>query len=393
MFIHNLKYCLKILFRKRALIFWTFMFPIALATFFNMAFSNIIDEEKLEVFDIAVVNDSNFSNNEVFKNALKELSDKDNKDRLYNIKYVSLDKASKLLEEERIEGYITFDSDTPKVVISKNGINQTILKYSVEEILSMESTISNLSENEIKKEIKKGNYSIDKQVIYDRVIDYTKSKSIKLNNKSNSNLSYVVIEFYTLIAMTCLYGGIISMTVINEILPNMCAIGKRRSISKVKKSTLIFSGLLSSFIVQTIGNILLFLFSLFVLKVDFGNNLWLVILLTLVGSLAGLSIGVFVSVIFKTNENLKIGIIIGFSMLCSYLAGMMGIVTKYMIDKNIPIVNMLNPANMVTDGLYSLYYYTTYNRYIFNVLSLLVFSLILILISSISLRRQQYDSI
>ena len=49
-----------------------------------------------------------------------------------------------------------------------------------------------------------------------------------------------------------------------------------------------------------------------------------------------------------------------------FLAGMMGVTMKYVIDKNVPIINKLNPANMITDGFYSLYYYDTLDRYIFD---------------------------
>lgn len=66
---------------------------------------------------------------------------------------------------------------------------------------------------------------------------------------------------------------------------------------------------------------------------------------------------------------------------------------KYIVDKNIPIINKLNPASMITDGFYSLYYYDTLDRYFFNIASLLVFALIMITISYFSLRRQKYDSI
>lgn len=66
---------------------------------------------------------------------------------------------------------------------------------------------------------------------------------------------------------------------------------------------------------------------------------------------------------------------------------------KYIVDKNIPIVNKLNPASMITDGFYSLYYYDTLDRYFFNIASLLIFALIMLTISYFSLRRQKYDSI
>ena len=66
---------------------------------------------------------------------------------------------------------------------------------------------------------------------------------------------------------------------------------------------------------------------------------------------------------------------------------------KYIIDKNIPLLNIINPANMITDGLYSLYYYEGFSRYNFNLISLIVFSIVMIVISYFSLRRQKYDSI
>ena len=66
---------------------------------------------------------------------------------------------------------------------------------------------------------------------------------------------------------------------------------------------------------------------------------------------------------------------------------------KYIVDKNVPIINKINPASMITDGFYSLYYYDTLDRYFFNIASLLVFALIMITISYFSLRRQKYDSI
>ena len=55
MFIHNFKYALKALFRDKMLIFWTFAFPIILGTFFNMAFSNIENSEKLEMTNFKTI--------------------------------------------------------------------------------------------------------------------------------------------------------------------------------------------------------------------------------------------------------------------------------------------------------------------------------------------------
>ncbi len=57
----------------------------------------------------------------------------------------------------------------------------------------------------------------------------TNNQEVKLENISNNNLSYTMIEFYTLIAMACLYGGILGMVAINQNLPNMGSIRKKSS--------------------------------------------------------------------------------------------------------------------------------------------------------------------
>lgn len=393
MFIHNFKYSLKTLFRNKALIFWTFAFPIILGTFFNMAFSNIESSEKLDIINIAIIKNDDFNNNEIFKTAFEELSDKNNDDRLFETRYTTEEEAKKLLEDEEIVGYMKLVNDEPKLTFTTSGINETIFKYVSEEITQTSNIIKYLSEEEIKKEMIAGNYNIDYESIYNRVIELTEEDNVRLNNVSNSNLSYTMIEFYTLIAMACLYGGILGAVAINQNLANMTNQGKRVSVSPTSKGKIILSSVLASYITQLVGVALLFLYTIFVLKVDYGNKLGLDIALAMAGSLAGLSLGVAVATTIKSNDNVKTGIIIAITMLGCYLSGMMGITMKYIIDKNIPIINKLNPASMITDGFYSLYYYDTLDRYIFDIGSLLIFAFVLIAISYISLRRQKYDSI
>lgn len=393
MFVHNFKYTLKSLFRKKSLILWTFAFPIVLVTLFNLAFSDISDNEQFKVIDIAIVDNDDFKNNEVFKNAFKELSDKKNKDRVFKTKYESIDECKKDLEKEKVVGYLILNKDKPNIVVNTNGLNETIFKYVVDEISETNSMLKNMTIEQIRNEIKNGNTNINYDEIYSHVIEMVNNSKVKINNTFTNKLDYTMIEYYTVIAMAALYGGMIAMIAINQNLANMSFKGKRVAISSVKKSTIILSSLLASFITQVIGLIILFIYMLLVVKVDFGSNIWAIILLSLIGTLTGLSLGLFVGTIFKKSENSKTGILLAVTMLGCFFSGMMGITMKYVIDKNIPIINMINPASMITDGFYSLYYYDKLNRFFIDIGSLLVFSLILISISFISLRRQKYDSI
>lgn len=392
MFIHSLKYSLKTLFRNKSLIFWTYIFPLILGTFFYLAFSNITESEKLDVIDIAIVNNEDFINNEAFKKTFESLSE-DGEEKVFNIEYVDEEEAKELLDNDEVIGYMKLNDNKPVLTFLNNGVDQTIFKYVVEEIMETSKIFNEIYEDKIRYEISYGKNNIDYESVSKEILEVIKNEYDVTNDRSSNNLDYVMIEFYTLIAMTCMYGGIISMTSINQKLANMDKKGKRVSISSTKKRVIILSSLVASYIVQLIGLILLFLFMYFILHVDFGNNFLLVILLALVGTLAGLSLGIAVGTLLKSSENAKTGILLAITMTGCFFSGMFGITMKYLIDSKFPLINKINPVSMITDGFYSLYYYDTYNRYYFNIISLIVFSILLLIVSIFGLRRQKYDSI
>lgn len=374
MFYHNFKCSLKILLKNKGLVFWTFVFPIILGIFFNMAFSDIDKKEKFNSIDIAVVSSEDFNNNVIFKQSIEFLSDEKSDNKMFNTVYTSKKKATYLLENNKIDGYLTFFGDNVNITIKKNGVNQTILKYIIEDIDSNKKILAEASN-------------------IPEALSLIKNNSVKLNNITNKNLGFSMIEYYTLIAMACLYGSMLSMYVLNYSQANISSVGKRVSISSSKKTSLLLSGFFASYVVQLIGIFLLLFVTLFLFKVDYGNNLIYVFILSLFGSLAGLALGIAISSINNISEVTKNGILISIIMFCCFLSGMMGVSMKYIIDKNIPFLNKINPANMITDGFYSLYYYDNLNRFYFNLLSLFIFSIIMILISLRNLRRQEYDSI
>lgn len=152
MFIHNFKYALKTLFRNKMLIFWTFAFPIILGTFFNMAFSNIENSEKLDIINIAIVNNKEFDNSKIWKETFKTLSDEENEDRLFNTKYVTIEEANELLQDGEVDGYMVLEDEKPNLVFATSGINQTIFKQVTEEVLQTSKIVSSLAEDEIKKD-------------------------------------------------------------------------------------------------------------------------------------------------------------------------------------------------------------------------------------------------
>ncbi len=243
---------------------------------------------------------------------------------MFNTKYISEEEAKNLLDKDEITGYLKIEDDKPKVIVTTSGINETILKYVTEEISQSSEIMKNVAEKRIESYIETtppeeiGDFSSLYETIYKEVIEM-QNEDVNIKDISSSNLSYTMIEFYTLIAMTCLYGGILGMVAINQNLANMSSKGKRVSVTPTSKGKVIFSSLLAGYITQLIGLAILFIYTVFVLKVDYGTNLPLIILLGMVGSLAGLSMGLVIATVIKSNENLKTGIVISVTMLRMFL--------------------------------------------------------------------------
>lgn len=379
MFLHNFKYSFLFLLKNKSLVFWTFFFPIILGTFFYMTFSNIENNEKLKKINIAIINNEELKNDKLLLSVLGYLSE-DNNNEIFSTIYTDLEKAKELLENKEIIGYLEIKNSKYLITIKENGIEQTIFKYIIDEIIETKIIIKDISSTE---------KNINLEELYNKI----NNNITKVVDMSSDNLSYTMIEYYTLIAMSCLYGGIFGMYAINNILANMSKQGARVAISSIKKRTLLLSSLLAAFLIQLIGSLLLLSYTIFILNVDYGNNIVNTLIMTVTGSIAGLTLGVAIAALFKTNENIKIGIILSITMLGSFLSGMMGITMKYIVDKNMPLLNIINPANMITDGFYSIYYYQSMDRFYFNIISLLIFSSIMVMISIVRLRSQKYDSI
>ena len=380
MFGHNFKYTFKVLMWNRMLLFWTFVFPLVLGTMFKLAFSNIENSEKLNVIPIAIVDNEDFQGNEAFCRTFETLSDESSDEQMFE--------ADTLLSDGDVDGVLYMNGAEPEIWIHENGINQTVLQYVVDEIVHT----SAIMEKRVRNEMEQGAMP-DIEALYKNVMEQVAGRESNLVDASRKNLSYTMIEYYTLIAMACLYGGILGMTALSRNLPNMGNLGKRTAIVPISKAKTMFSSLLAAYCTQLIGLAILFVYTIFVMKVDYGENLPYVILLALAGSLAGLTLAIMVTTVVKTGENGKLGILIGITMACCFLSGMMGITMKYIIEKHVPFLDKINPAAMITDGYYALYYYGVDKRFWMDVASLGIFSIVMLLVSAQGLRRQKYDSI
>lgn len=380
MFKHLFINKLKVLLKNKTMLFWTLVFPFVLGTFFHLALGNVGELYEMEIIPIAVVDNEYYKENEVLKQVISSLS-KEDENKIFDTVYVDEEKASNLLEEKEIDGFILVDKEAAKMVVRENGINQTIIKAVLDEYYQMSSATSKLIE-------------YNPEVVYNGVLENLYKDSNFVLDESNENLDFSINYFFTLIAMACLYGSLIGLEVIKDCEANLSTKGARMCMAPINKLKVILSGLLAGYLIQVIALLLLFLFLIFVFKINLATKIIPTIILTLVGCLAGSALGTFVGVCNKKSEDFKTGLLIAVIMACCFFSGMMGMISiKVYFDQTFPILAMINPINIITDGLYSLFAYDNLSVYYNCLARISMVTLVLIILSFVFIRRKKYDSI
>jgi ABC-type multidrug transport system, permease component len=378
MFAHIFSYRLRCLLRDKETIFWTMLFPIILATFFNMAFSNLNNQEAFKSIDIAVVDDAGYQNNHSFKTALEGAST--GSDKLFNLQAVQKDKAEQLLADNKVKGYITVASDI-KLTVANSGISESIIKSFIDSYSQTSSAL-----NTIISENPQNAQSVLKDISSRK--EYTKEVSGTAAAPNN-----VLNYFYSLIAMACLYGSFLGNREVTDIQANLSTLGARVNIAPVHKLKAFIYSMSAALLISFTELLLLLAYLHFGLKIDFGSKTGLVIFTAFIGCLTGITFGAFVSSLVKKGEGIKIAIQLGVTMTGSFLAGMMYQNMKYIVQKNVPILSFLNPVNLVTDAFYCLYYYDGLTRYAYNIASLCGFIVIFSMGTYLMIRRRKYASL
>jgi ABC-2 type transport system permease protein len=378
MFVHIFTYRLKCLLRDRETVFWTFMFPIILAVFYNMAFSGLNKGEVFKAINIAVVDNEQYRDDVSFKTAMEEVSK--GEDRLFNLTVTSEQNAERLLQDNSIAGYIVA-GNPPKLVVNKSGMNQSIIKNFMDNYVQTVSVAKSiLAENPAAG-----------QKLFESIAD--RRQYVREVSGTSAEPDNVLNYFYSLIAMACLYGGFFGMREITDIQADISPLAARVNTAPVHKLKAFISSVCAAFLVHVAEILTLLVFLRFVIKIDFGTKTGCVLLTAIVGSAAGIAFGALVSAMVKKSENVKVGVIISISMIGSFLAGMMYQGMKYIVAKNVPVLSWVNPINLVTDAFYCLYYYDGFSRYSLNLGALMIFIFACCSAIYLIIRRRRYASL
>lgn len=377
MFTHLYRYRLKTIVRSKEEFFWILLFPILLGTFFYVAFSNIAKStENFSAIPTAVVLDEESANNLFLENYLKALSE--GTSPILKITYTDDDQAEDLLKKEKVTGILTAKDGKLVLTVTKSDIFQSILKEIADGYLQSYTVLQSVDLTDAQK-AEAVIAKLSTSEAYLRSLDFT-----------TGNTDMFVDYYYALIGMACLFAAFSGESCANGILANLSSQGMRKCLSPVHRMKMILADVAASCTFPIIANIAVILYLRFLLKIDLGGNLLCIIATSMLGTLIGVFSGLCIGSIYRLKQGTKIGILTALSLFSSFLSGLMAYGIKYSIKRHFPLVNRLNPATVITDALYSLNIYDTYEKYLVCMAILAVMSAALCIASYFMIRREYY---
>ena len=373
--LHLLKYSFLSKVRNFNIVFWPLVFPLVLGTFFYFAFGNINDAD-FQIVPAAVVKEDSVDT--FFMTYLDEVK-KSNPD-LLKTEEMTEKEALKELRDKKIKG-IYYVGKEPSLTVAGTGMEESILQTVLDSCENTRTTITNIMEK---------NPQMDMETITKLLKSDSLVKEVSLGGRTiNGDVQF----FYALIAMACLYGCFIGFGSAIGIQADITPLAARRCVTPTHKLKLILTEQLTSFALGYADVIILLLYLRYVLNLDFQGQMEKMLVVSLFGSLIGVSMGMFIGSLGKMQEGARIGIMLGISMVSSFLAGLMNGNMKDIVEKSVPFVNRINPASLISDAFYCINVYDDTARYYRSLVTLAVMCVVLVMASFFMVRRERYDSI
>ncbi len=381
MFIHSFRYELLQYLREKEALWWNLLFPLVLATLFHIAFSGLASDELFTAIPTAVVTENDGS--DAFREVIDSLNEP-GENRFLDVTYCSKEEALTLLEQKKVIGILYEGSPVSLAVSAEmNGVKleQSILNCFVEQYNMQAHALEQIASTH-PENLSAAVDALNVDTAYTVESSY-----------SDGNMDPQTTYFFSLIAMSCLFASMGGLQVAIRNQANLSQIGARKCLSPVPKSISLAGALCAAVLFQFFCVSIGIIYMRGVLNVDFGREFFNILLTCLVGCFSGVSIGFCTGCISHMGEGVKSGLLMAVTMFFSFLSGlMMGNIRIY-IENYCPWLNRINPAALISDSFYALSIYQSHSRYLTNLVTLIVISVLFCATGFIMVRRDKYAAL
>lgn len=372
----QMKYALLTKLRNPSIVFWPFLFPLALATLMYFAIGQM-DQADFETVPAAVVVEKEGA---AVNSFLTFVDAMDESSGLIRAEKMTEEAALQALEKGEAEGIFYVGSDV-RLTVSGNGFPESILQSVLASYQSGEEAVKDIA----RLHPEGMQDALEKMKEYDTAVNQVSLGGTTIDGN--------VQIFYALIGMACLYGCFIGFGCALWLQANLTALAARRCVAPVHRLNLILTEFGAGFLVHFANMIVLLAYMRYILKLEFTGSFAEMTGLVLVGSMFGVSMGIFVGSLGKVGEGIRIGILLGISMSLSFLAGLMDASVKDAVEQHAPVLSRVNPAALISDALYCINVYDAPERFTDNMVILIIMSALMVGGAFLIVRRERYGSI
>lgn len=372
-------YRIKMILRARSAIFWAILFPVFLGMVFYFMFGNIGKVEQFSEVPVGIILEEE---NDIFVAMLKGVEIEKNRNMFEVKEYESEKKAEIALQKEIIHGYIIVKGKDFSLVVKKSDIYSSLILTFLDQYKQNNALIEDVA--------MKHPEQVNKLVMKLYSGEEVGIKEIDLKGQDKDPYTQY---FYALLAMACLIASMVGMENGLRIQADLSGVGARRNVAPERKMKQVMIDFLASLLLYCFLMTGVLAILIFVYKQDFGSNAGLILLGTWTGSFVGLAAGNMIAVVTRGSRTKKEGINVAFFMTSSFLGGLQWGDITYLLEKNCPIINRINPATLIVNAFKSLAVFGDYKQYAANLITLLFIGILFLAISILKLRRAKYASI
>ncbi len=368
-------YRLKRLVNEKDELFWNAIFPILLGLFFYMAFSGISEKtESMNQVPVAVMMEQETPREQALWEFLTMMSEEG--EMIEIVQSATMEEAEELLKSGEVTGILMMRENVT-LKFADDGMNQTLLKYLINRYLQAEAVIM--------KAAAKSPEAMQAAVA-ELYGDATKNEELSI---APGDMDPYASYFFALMAMSCMFAATFGLTNTREIQITQSTVAARRCVSPTPKALMVVTDFMAMITIQYAIFLLQYAFMTFVLGVDFGNQYGRILLAGAVASLNGAAFGYMIGVVIKGRKNTKNAVITTVTLVLNFFAGLMVLDMKYIVEQNMPWLNRINPAALISDCFASLSVFSNNAKYDQCIVTLLIEAAIFGAVAAVVLRKQK----
>lgn len=389
----------KSLVRTPSVIVWVLAFPLIMSAIFLFMFSGMRTDgvvDPVPVALVAPVDEKDDASAGSFTQVVDALAEP-GEDRLLDLRRVgTADEAEVLLASGEIDGYFEIASDgAPALTVGSaytlasadgaTAVNRTILETVASSYVQSRALLEEVAQRDSAA-------LADPAAVADALGIHVAVEQAQI---THARPEEIVRYYYALLGMSTLMASQAGMLAVAYAQPGVSALGARRAVSGTSRLRQLAGCALGAWAVSTVALTLAFAFLRLVAGVDFGGREGLALVAVAVCALLATALGACVGALpLSAGISARSGILTALTCVLSLFAGLYGTAAMELADNlahTLPWTSWVNPAKLVCDTFYALYYYTSLAPFAARLAACVAGALALLAVAGAIFRRQSYE--